>query len=92
MSLGGPLASNASGYSNTNVYINGREIHAQDLYALQKWGVFPVPGKRYWLDANGTYGQEGMPFTPEGNLQMNAVAIMSSYLVAGTMTQSCVIL
>ncbi|KAH7125883.1 hypothetical protein EDB81DRAFT_810107 [Dactylonectria macrodidyma] len=92
MNLGGTLASNASGYSSTNVYINGREIHAADLSYLHKMGLFPLPGKRYWLDGNGTYGQEGIPFPPEGNMAMNGAAILSSYMVGSPMAAGCVIL
>jgi hypothetical protein len=92
LNLGGFLASNASGYPNTNVYINGREIHAADLCCLQKLGLFPPPGKRYWLDANGTYGQEGIPYAPEGNLLVNSAAIWSSYMITRPMGTGCTIL
>ncbi|KAH7130106.1 hypothetical protein B0J11DRAFT_244102 [Dendryphion nanum] len=92
MNLGGPLASNASGYPNTNIYINGREIHLQDLLTLKNWGIFLVPAERYWLEANGTYGRERMPHLPEGNLMMNATAIVSSYIISKAMSPSCVIL
>ncbi|KAK0731949.1 hypothetical protein B0H67DRAFT_566288 [Lasiosphaeris hirsuta] len=92
LNLGGPLASNASGYSNTNIYINGREIHAMDLASLHRWGYFPPSGKRYWLDADGSYGQEGMPHVREGNLSINSAAILASYLIARPAATGCIIL
>lgn len=56
LELGGPLAADASG-GGTNVYFNGREIHALDLAALQ--GVIgPVSQGRYLLDPNGVVSYE----------------------------------
>lgn len=61
--LGGPLVANASG-GGTGVYINGRELHPQDVFALTR--VVPVWPGRYWLDAIGNFGWEGGPAV--GNL------------------------
>ncbi len=58
LDLGGPLAANASG-GGTGVFVNGRELHPQDVAALQRLG--PVMPGRYWLDARGTGGVEGGP-------------------------------
>ncbi|MEM7372748.1 MAG: hypothetical protein AAF587_29275 [Bacteroidota bacterium] len=63
MNLGGKLKYNASG-AMTNVVINGRSIHMQELRYLQSLG--PVYAGRYWLDAYGNYGLEGGPMM--GNL------------------------
>jgi hypothetical protein len=57
MKLGGHLKSNASN-GNTNVFVNGRELHYQDVIALQKI-INVIPG-RYWLDAKGNGGYIGM--------------------------------
>jgi hypothetical protein len=56
--LGGPLQSNASN-GNTGVFINGRELHALDVVALQQ--ITPVYQGRYWVDAQGNIGLEGGP-------------------------------
>ena len=55
--LGGPLQPGASG-GGTGVYINGREIHPQDLAALQALLGWVAPG-RYFLDGWGNAGLEG---------------------------------
>lgn len=56
LELGGPLAVDASG-GGTDVYVNGREIHALDLAALQ--GVIgPVSRGRYLLDPHGVVSYE----------------------------------
>jgi hypothetical protein len=57
--LGGPLQANAS-QSRTGVFVNGREIHYQELQFLQ--GCFGwVNPARYWLNAAGIGGYEGGP-------------------------------
>jgi len=58
LSLGGPLLPDASN-GNTGVFINGRELHALDVMALQQLG--PVYRGRYWMDAMGNVGFEGGP-------------------------------
>ena len=57
--LGGALTKNAS-CGQTNVMINGREIHSADLTLLQQTVGVVNPG-RYWLDVNGNAGLEGGP-------------------------------
>ena len=56
--LGGPLKREAS-KGKTGVVVNGRELHALDVAALQRC-VAVVPG-RYWVLANGVGGPEGRP-------------------------------
>lgn len=58
ISVGGQLQANASG-GNTNVFINGRELHYQDVLGLQQLG--PVLPGRYWVDAYWNCGYEGGP-------------------------------
>ena len=61
LSLGGPLRSDASVPSGTtNVFINGRELHPQEVYFLQNLYGYVIPG-RYWLDPSGNGGFEGGP-------------------------------
>jgi hypothetical protein len=71
LQLGGPLAPNASGGGSgqlTGVFVNGRELHPQDVAALSALG--PVYPGRYWLRFDGWYGFEGG--MPLGNLIMLA--------------------
>jgi hypothetical protein len=56
--LGGTLKRDAS-KGKTGVIVNGRELHALDVAALQRC-VRVVPG-RYWVLANGVGGAEGGP-------------------------------
>ncbi len=58
MGLGGPLRSDASG-GNTGIFINGRQLQALEVLALQQITIV-LPG-RYWLDAFGNAGFEGGP-------------------------------
>ena len=58
MNLGGRLQSNASN-GNTNVFVNGRELHYYDVARLRKM-MLVLPG-RYWVDARGNGGYEGGP-------------------------------
>jgi hypothetical protein len=58
LSLGGRLREDAS-KGNTGVFVNGRELHALDVQALNRC-VQSVPG-RYWVAANGVGGYEGGP-------------------------------
>lgn len=58
LELGGPLQADAS-KGNTGVFINGRELHAIDVARLSLLG--PVYRGRYWMDAMGNIGFEGMP-------------------------------
>jgi hypothetical protein len=72
--LGGVLPANASGGGSgqvTGIFVNGRELHPDDVRALlaiygQAW-----PG-RWWVNAQGDFGLEGGP--PVGNLRRAAAA------------------
>lgn len=64
--LGGPLMANASG-GGTGVFVNGRELHPQDVFALTR--VMQVWPGRYWVDAVGNFGCEGGPAV--GNLAVS---------------------
>jgi hypothetical protein len=57
---GGRLATDASG-GGTQVFINGRELHPQDVFILQSCLPLPVQRGRYWVGANGIGGYEGGP-------------------------------
>ena len=67
LQLGGELPADASG-RGTNVFVNGRELHAQDIAALSALG--PIMPGRYFLRYDGWYGVEGG--MPMGNLIMLA--------------------
>lgn len=59
--LGGPLPANASGGGKgrlTGVFVNGRELHPQDVYALRALLGEVWPG-RWWVNARGDFGPEG---------------------------------
>lgn len=61
LALGGPLAANASGGGDgalTGVFINGREIHPQELMLLTQLFGYVNPG-RYWLGPMLIGGVEG---------------------------------
>jgi hypothetical protein len=58
LNIGGALKTNASG-GGTNVFINGRDLHPQDVAGLQTF-MQPMPG-RYWMDAYGNFGYENYP-------------------------------
>ncbi|MEN7341572.1 MAG: hypothetical protein AAAFM81_01470 [Pseudomonadota bacterium] len=63
MTIGGPLAANASGGGNgrlTGVFINGREIHPLEYMFYQQLFGTVWPG-RYWMNAQGVGGFVGMP-------------------------------
>lgn len=64
LDLGGPLPANASG-GGTRVFVNGRELHADDVLGLSRI-LGPILPGRYWLDGQGNYGFEGGPVA--GNL------------------------
>jgi hypothetical protein len=61
LSLGGPLRQDASS-GRTGVVVNGRELHPQDVQALQRCVPVVQPG-RYWIAANGVGGRDGEPPT-----------------------------
>ncbi len=59
MGIGGDLDAQASG-GDTDVFFNGREIHARELDRLQElYGEIP-PG-HYWMDGKLVGGREGEP-------------------------------
>jgi hypothetical protein len=64
LDLGGALQEDASG-GGTNVVVNGRILHPQDLMALQQITGPILPG-RYFITAQGLAGYEGGP--PQWNL------------------------
>lgn len=55
MQIGGPLPPDASG-GGSGVFVNGRELHPQDVAALAALG--PVYPGRYFLRYDGWYGLE----------------------------------
>lgn len=63
LALGGPLQARASVGPRagiTGVFVNGRELHPQELvYLRQLYGT--VRPARYWLDQRGVGGYEGGP-------------------------------
>jgi hypothetical protein len=59
LDLGGALRPDASG-RGTNIFVNGRELHAYDVMALQQITGQIVPG-RYFITAQGLAGVEGGP-------------------------------
>lgn len=71
--FGGSLAENASN-GNTRVFINGRQLHQRDVFLLRRI-MMVLPG-RYWMNAFGTFGYEGVPF-PVGNIWQLARAANS---------------
>jgi hypothetical protein len=68
--LGGPLRADASG-GGTGVFVNGREIHPDELaYLRHLYGE--VRRGRYWLNPYGIAGHEGGP--PQFDLRRAAGA------------------
>lgn len=59
LSIGGDLRADASA-GNTNIHVNGRELHLTEAAYLQQLFGYVVPG-RYWLNAFGIGGNEGGP-------------------------------
>ena len=58
LELGGPMPANCSG-GGTRVFVNGRELHPQEVAVLSQLGSV-TPG-RYWMDSNGNFGYERGP-------------------------------
>lgn len=59
LDLGGPLPAGASG-GGTAIFVNGRELHPYDVYALQSVTGPIMPG-RYFITSEGLAGYEGGP-------------------------------
>jgi hypothetical protein len=59
LELGGELQADASG-GGTGIFVNGRELHAYDVLALQQITGPIMPG-RYFITAEGLAGPEGGP-------------------------------
>lgn len=57
LAIGGDLPVDAAN-GNTNVFLNGLELHAQDVRNLRMWVGVVNPG-RYWMDAYGNVGYVG---------------------------------
>ncbi len=84
LGLGGELPANASGGGDgnyTGVFINGRELHYQDVVALEQ-AIGEVYQGRWFVDSYGNFGQDGGPVL--GNLfelakQQGASADVESY-------------
>ncbi|WOL19566.1 hypothetical protein Cni_G28368 [Canna indica] len=58
LNVGGNLMENASN-GNTRIFINGREITKVEMQML-KWAGVPCAGNpHFWLNADGTYLEEG---------------------------------
>lgn len=53
-----PLAPNAS-HGTTNVFVNGRNLPAQEVAWLEQLLRSRIAAGRYWLDAQGNVGYEG---------------------------------
>ena len=73
--LGGPLSPRASVGSSagiTGVFVNGRELHPQELGYLRRLYGQVIPA-RYWLDARGIGGYEGGP--ARFDLRARAIAL-----------------
>jgi len=58
LSLGGPLAANAS-RGTSGVFINGRQLTAGEKLYIEQLCRTPVMPARYWVAANGIGGYEG---------------------------------
>jgi hypothetical protein len=74
LQMGRALAADASvrsRWQRTHVFINGREIHRQELTYLTGLFGTVLPG-RYWLNARGIAGYEGGP--PQFDLRAAAMA------------------
>jgi hypothetical protein len=73
--IGGPLRPDASN-GNTGVFVNGRQLHTQDVDVLRQMIGTVMPG-RWWVDGQGNFGPEG--FGMLGNLwlvaQQRAVSV-----------------
>jgi len=61
----GKMPSNASN-GNSGVYINGRQLHADDVATFARLGITCIPG-HWWVDSNGSFGLQHIPI-PMGNL------------------------
>ncbi|XP_028777018.1 extra-large guanine nucleotide-binding protein 1-like [Neltuma alba] len=58
LDVGGVLKENASN-GNTNVFINGREITKEERWMLKAAGVACEGKPNFWVNADGSYKEEG---------------------------------
>jgi hypothetical protein len=72
--IGGALRVDTSN-GNTGVFINGRQLHVEDVSALRQLLGQVLPG-RWWIDAQGNFGLEGLGMS--GNLWLLAQQRSSS--------------
>lgn len=87
LNLGGALRADASGGGDGRyggVFINGREIHPQDIASLRQLIGQVLPG-RYWVDAAGNFGAEGGGML--GNL--HALASANGHGPRGSAASGC---
>ncbi|MCU0228143.1 MAG: hypothetical protein MUF01_10935 [Bryobacterales bacterium] len=85
--LGGPLKANASATGSTTgtgTYINGRELHLNEVRSLST--CVTVPKGRFWMDANGNVGEVGG--RDLGNLIMMCQQTMAARAAAGGATRN----
>ncbi len=79
-----PALSPAASGSGTQVAINGRYLHPQDLAGLEFY-FGPIQPNRYWMDSMGNYGLENGPSL--GNLIEQIAAIQAMAAAAAQQGQ-----
>ncbi|MDJ0699204.1 MAG: hypothetical protein QNJ07_05060 [Woeseiaceae bacterium] len=79
-----PALSPAASGSGTQVAINGRYLHPQDLAGLEYY-FGPILPNRYWMDSTGNYGLENGPAL--GNLIQQIATIQAMAAAAAQQGQ-----